>query len=293
METVVNYQSKLANEILPKMSFKFNPRPVANIKKGTMYNLQKFNSHIIIGLEVENFTFFEKAYGSNQSDKNLNCYLKGFADIKNDNVKKVLIEKIKEGLKKATSTEFFEQDCEIILRLNNLPTCFGNIDNKSIHSRCSQAKNIFEKLNYVKICSINTAEVAPCLYNNLVHSHKEYNKLKIAHNPNSGQYNVCNNEHGTFVINETPKLHPDETIYTSYLRNPSGIINIRLTGVYLKDDVALSNTIKLWCTILKTDLLTPISELSQTCLKTEDYLGQDDILWDEKEDINWNEKENE
>jgi len=284
METVESYQEKLANVVIPNMSFKFNSRPVANIKKGTMYNLQRFNSHTINGLEIENFKFFERAYGSNQSDKTGKCSLKGFAEIKNENVKKILVDKIKNGLREATSKDLFENDCDVVLRLNNLTTCSGGVDNRSIHNKCTQAKNIFERLKFVEISSNNAAEVTPCLYNNFVHSHKEYNKLRISHNPNSGQYTVCNNEYGTFVINETPKLHPDESIYSSHTNSLSGIINIRLTGVYLKDDDTVSNTIKLWGTILKTDLLTYISEISDTCLAPEEYLGpHDDVLWDDKE----------
>ena len=92
-ESIATYQTTLVENVIPNMSFKFNNRPVANIKNGNMYNLQKFNSHIINGLYVTNFTFFERAYGSNPSDKNVKCYLKGYADIVNENVKKILISK--------------------------------------------------------------------------------------------------------------------------------------------------------------------------------------------------------
>jgi len=258
-ENLEAYQSMLANEIIPKMSFKFNSKPVSNVKKGTMYNLVKFNSHIINGLEVDTFTFFNKQYGKPEE-----CSLKGFANITNENVKKVLIDKVKNGLKAATSQEFFTEDCDIVLRLNGLSSCSGSCgDDNNIHKNCSQAKNNFEAAKFFKIFSKPPAIAIPCLYNNLVHSYQEYNKLKIYCNKDLQQYTVCNQENGAFILNEASKQHPDENIYASYVNTLKGFVNIRITGIYLKDDdEVLSDTIKLWCTVLKTHLLTPITEIN-------------------------------
>lgn len=286
METVAKFQETLASKVIPRLTFNFNPRPAANVKKGMMFNLQKFNSHILTGLQVKDFTFFEKEYGSTiRSDQATKCSLKGFARIQNNAVEQVLIQKIRSGLEEATGKDCFDESCEIVLRICGTPSCTGTVDPKSIHYKCSQARGIFEKLRMVEICANTAAGVTPCLYNNFIHSHKEFNKLKIAYEEESGQYTVCNNDTGSFIINDPPSLFPEENIYSSYSSPLKGVLNVRLTGVYLKDENK-SDTIKLWCTILKSNLLTSLPEMSLSCQAIEE-LGEDDILLGDKENDNY------
>lgn len=249
----IDYQQTLATIVIPNMSFEFNSRPAANIKHGLMYNLKNCNSHVINGLQIHNLSFFDKQYGSSKTD--VICCMRGFAHITNNDIKEILIDKIKKGLLTATSRQFFTDDCDIIIRLNNLPTCVGCDSDKNLHYNCFQAKHHFEKLNNVKLHSPNGG--TPCLFNNFLHSHKEFNKLQISPN-----HTVCNEDNGSFVLNDLPNFYPNENIYCSFTNKLSGLINIRITAVYIKNDNIVGDTIRLWCTLLRTDLLTPIPEIN-------------------------------
>ncbi|TLY46767.1 MAG: hypothetical protein E6K54_08130 [Gammaproteobacteria bacterium] len=275
MQSITAYQNTLAERVIPQLPFTFNPRPAANIKKGTMYNLKNYNSHALNGLQVENVTLFEKAYGAKE-EKNIKCFLKGFADISSEKVRDALIDKIRSGLKEATGREFFNKDCNIMLRINGIPTCSGSDDTKSIHYKCKEAKKVFEALRSMEVYKNNAiCETTPCLYNNFLHSHKEYNRLRVLPNPETNQYVVCNNVvDRTFVITETPRIHPDESIYATQSNGHGGSLNIKITGVYLKDEDNMSDTIKLWCMITRSNLVTNISEIS--CGWQQDDEDEDD-----------------
>lgn len=274
----LEYQNLLATDLAGRV-FKFNNRPSANVKNGIIYGFQRFNSNNLNGVCVENMSFFEKSYGT-ESSNIIKCNVRGHADIQNENLNNVLIQKIKSGLYDIVKKPLFTDDCRLVLRFGGMSTCSGNQDDskyQSIHLKCSQAKKHFEDLYNTKLCfNRPNSNLVPCLYNNFVHNHKDFNKLKFYYDETTGKYNMFNDEEMNerkFTITQYPKIHPDENVYLLYSNKLSGIANIQITGVYIKDDNILSDTIKLWCTVQSCHLLSNVSDLSTSFDEEENELN--------------------
>lgn len=278
--TSIEYQDVLSDDVERRV-FKFNTRPSPNVKNGIIYSLQRFTPNSLNGLYVENMSFFEKTYGS-ESGSTLKCNLRGHAEIKNEKLNRTLISKIKTGLKASTGKELFTDDCNLVLRFGGINTCSGTQDGlkvQSVHLKCSQAKKLFESLKSTEICT-NT-NVVPCLFKTFVHNYKDFNNIKFYSNDQSGtgeytMFNEDSNGEKRFIINQYPKIHPDENIYLLHSNKLSGLVNINITGVYVKDDVNLSDTIKVWCRIESCHLLSNLSEISEFLKDDEDET--DDVL---------------
>lgn len=275
----LEYQNILANEISGRL-FKFNNRPSANVKNGIIYGFQRFNSNIINGIYVENMSFFEKSYGTDNSNI-VKCNFRGHADIQNETLRNMLTQKIKTNLYEVLKKPLFTDDCRLVLRFGGISTCSGNQEDsryQSIHFKCSQAKKQFEDVYSTQLCyNRPNTNLVPCLYNNFVYNHKDFNKLRFYVDENMGKFTMFNQEEQNerkFTISH-PKIHPDENIYLAYSNKLSGLINILITGVYIKDDNVLSDTMKLWCLIQSSHMISNVSDIT-TSGEYDDEI--DDIL---------------
>lgn len=281
--TSQEYQHVLCDDITGRV-FKFNNRPSANVKNGIIYGLQWLNSNTINGIHVENMSFFEKVYGIDSSNGN-KCNFRGHADIQNEKLRDVLISKLKTSLNETIKKPVFTDNCRLVLRFGGLNTCSGNQDSskyQSIHLKCSQAKGLFEDVYSTQICSNKaSSNLVPCLYNNFVHNYNDFNKIRFYRDEATGKYTMYNHEDSnerTFKITQYPKIHPDENIYKLYTNKLSGLVNILITGVYIKDDSVLSDTMKVWCIIQSSHLLSNVSEISTSLSLSDDEDNEDDIL---------------
>lgn len=301
----IEFQNVLANQIIKNNTFKFNTRPVPNIKKGTMYCFKAFNDHAYNGVFVESFSFFKKDFNSSiQLDKRTQVGLRGYGNIKNKNLVAVLREKIRAALMEVTSKDHFTENCDVVLRFSGIATCSGMESARNKHTVCISAKAVFEKLKNVEIVPNKNGESVSCLFKNIVHSHKEFEKLKITYcdqeenftitngpikyNPESGQYSLVKRENRKFIHNVMPSDCIDENIYSSHTKSLSGLLSVGLTGVYLNDETLRHDTMTVWCKIENAHLVTDTYEVSQNVAYgfgiegNEDY--EDDILREEKEE---------
>lgn len=293
------YQNILANELVKEKTFKFNPRPVANIKKGIMYVFKTFNEQTYEGVLVEGFNFYKRGFNSPiQSDKKSQVTLRGYGVIKNKNLAKALREKIRESLIAATKKDFFTENCDLVLRFSGISTCSGSGSHKNKHGICISAKSVFEKLKNVEICPNNNGENITCLYRNILHSQKDFEKLKIVYSADDEKYYVSNNiafsfdgennntcfnngERGKFVHNNLPLDCIDENIYSSHTKNLSGLFCLNITGVYLNDDSTKQDTMTVWAKIENCHLVSDVYEISETINQQQQNDDEDDILNDE------------
>lgn len=265
--SVTDYQTVLANHVLTNSNFVFNPRPSIYVKQGTMFILKRTTDHVYSGLQVSKFRFFDREYGSTAASTSKQLvYTKGYAEIFSEDVKAVLRDKIISALEKVTGKrDIFLPESNVVFRLNGLSSCLGgNIANKTNpHSLCSEAKGVFESLENVKICNKNTMMI-PCLYDNLVHSHGEFKNLKIFYDSRLGKYNVCNQDAGKFILTSTISPSVEENFYSSFSNTMTGILDLKIVGVYIKDMNTTSDTIKIWANLVESNLLTPFSEKAES-----------------------------
>lgn len=280
--THIEYQDILADE-LSNRCLKFNNRASSSCKTGLIYNLSRFSNNTLIGVYVENMSFFEKSYGSENSPI-IKCTFRGHGDIQSETLRNVLTQKIKSSLFDMLKKPLFTDDCRLVLRFGSMSTCSGNLDGskyESIHLKCSQAKKLFEELYSTQLCHNRpNTNLVPCLYNNFVYNHSDFNNLKFYPDQNTGKFTMFNQEQNNekrFAITEHPKIHPDENVYLLYSNKLSGLVNIHISGVYIKDDNTLSDTMKVWCNINSCYLLSNVSDISRS-INYNDNEFEDDIL---------------
>lgn len=261
--SINDWQQVLADEVLESRTFKFSSKPVASIRKGVMYNLLNINSHIINGIQLENFSFFNKAFGTNPSSTEITkCFYRGYADIKSTLVNDILRNKILVALKEATNQDYFTENANIVLRFNNITSCTSSSQSESIHNVCSQAREVFEKLHNVELTTNTNKTLSPCLFMNTLHSRCEFDKLKMFYDSSERNYFITNREDGKLSLINKPNIHVDENIYSSYSNYHSGLFNIKITGVYFSEENIKNSTIKLWANIVNSHLVTNLFEIS-------------------------------
>jgi hypothetical protein len=69
-------------------------------------------------------------------------------------------------------------------------------------------------------------------------------------------------------------------MYCLYNKPLSGLLNITITGVYLRDDSQQSDTIKLWCRVENSHLLSNMLNISDNvwARENEQYDEENELL---------------